>query len=258
MSFHSLSHCLTLYALNSLFLDKILRLYFNLLCTRLSPLIHFLNCSSDMLIALWKSFSKHTCSNFVPSQSALYERGEVGLLFKKLLELRLQKADWDGTKFEQVCLENDFHKAMSISEEQFKKWINGESLVQSKLKYNLNILSRNKEFKAYKVKQWLNEWNDIDFSEDEMRKQPQPFYFMFKMDARLLKRLADVHRRKTDKSAVQRTHNETRSEEIHNYIHGGFPWSTISNDQRESEDYKDLKMPGMLPTAIIANILGPN
>ena len=188
----------------------------------------------------------------------LFERGEVGILFKELLKLRLKKANWDEKNFEKVCIENNFHLVLSLTEDQFKRWVNGENLIESKLKYNLKILSKNREIKTYKVKQWLTYWNEIDFSEEEMRKRPDPFFLMFKMDARLLKRLADVHRRKADKSAIQRTHSESRSEEIHNFIHGGFPWSTISKSQQKSDEYKDLKMPGILPTAIIANILGPD
>lgn len=188
--------------------------------------------------------------------STLYERGEVGVLFKELLEERLKRVSWNGEDFLTTCINNDFHKALSLSEEDFKIWTSGKSLVESKLKYNLRILKKHQELKAYKVNQWLKEWDDINFSVDEMRTKPEPYYLMFKMDARLLKRLADVHRRKGDKASVQRTHSESRSEEIHNYIHGGFPWSTISKAQRESEEYSNLKMPGILPTAIIANILG--
>ena len=186
----------------------------------------------------------------------LFERGEVGILFRNLLEERLRRASWDGKDFLATCIENDFHKAISLSPEEFESWTSGQSLVESKLKYNLRTLAKYREFKAFKVNQWLRDWDDIDYSSEEMRSKPEPFYVMFKMDARLLKRLSDVHRRKSDKSSVQRTHNETRSEEINSYIHGGFPWSTISQSQRESNEYRDLKMPGMLPTAVIANILG--
>tara|TARA_A100000171_G_scaffold27215_1_gene25387 strand:+ start:2735 stop:4918 length:2184 start_codon:yes stop_codon:yes gene_type:complete len=187
----------------------------------------------------------------------LYEQGEVGILFKMLLEDRLRRASWDGDDFLKTCIDNNLHKAISLSSKEFELWTSGKNLVESKLKYNLRTLEKYKEFKAFKVNQWLKDWDDIDFSSEEMRSKPQPFYLMFKMDARLLKRLSDVHRRKSDKSAVQRTHNVTRSEEINSYIHGGFPWSTISQSQRESHEYRDLKMPGMLPAAVIANILGP-
>lgn len=195
--------------------------------------------------------------------STLYEQGEVGTLFKKVLEDRLAKTGWDGKDFYETCISLNFHKAISLSAEDFKKWLEGGKLIETKLKYQLKKLEKYSEIKSYKVNQWLNEWNDIDFNEDEMRNKPDPFFVMFKIDARVLKRLADVHRRSGEPERVetdlnlQRSHNQTRSQEIHNYIHGGFPWSTISTAQQESLEYKGLKMPGILPTAIIANILLP-
>lgn len=193
----------------------------------------------------------------------LYENGEVGKLFKELIIQKLNYLGWNGENFYDVCYELDFHRAISLTQEQFKDWTEGNTLVKSKLSDNLESLKKHKEITTYKVDQWLKEWDDINFAADEMRKKPNPFFIMFKMDARLLKRLSDVHRRKSEDSAikdlsVQRPHNESRSQEIHNYIHGGFPWSTISETQRQSEEYKDLKMPGILPTAIIANILAPD
>ncbi len=194
--------------------------------------------------------------------SPLFKSG-VGKLFRQLLEQRLLKIGWDGKDFEGISKKFDFHKALSISHSQFIAWTNGESLSESQLTINLELLkSKYSSFSAFKVNQWLNSWDDIHFSQDEQRRKPAPFFLMFKMDARLLKRLSDVHRRKADVSrfndaSVQRTHSESRSDEIRNYRDYGFPLSTISKPQRDSETHKDLKMPGILATAIIANIMAP-
>lgn len=194
--------------------------------------------------------------------SQLFENGDVGILFRELLENRLRKIDWDGTNFLKTSVQLNFHKALGLDTNQFENWINGNKLKESTLKVNLNQLKdKYSVFQAYKVNQWLKEWDEINFTKEEKRTQPKPFYLMFKMDARLLKRLSDVHRRKANTARsedlqVQRKHTESRSQEIRNYIRGGFPWSTISEEQRVSEEYKDLKMPGLLPTAVIANIIG--
>lgn len=195
--------------------------------------------------------------------SILYENGEVGVLFKQLLEQRLKSIGWDGNHFYDVAAHFEFEKVLSITKEQFKDWTEGKSLSGTTLGLQLVKLKKYQATTGYKVNQWLNEWDDINYSKDEMREKPQPFFIMFKIDARLLKRISEVHRRnnspeKTETDlAVQRDLKVSRSKEIHNYIHGGFPWSTISEAQQISEDYKELKMPGILPTAIIANILGP-
>jgi DGQHR domain-containing protein len=194
----------------------------------------------------------------------LYEEGKVGQLFKKVLEQRLYKIGWDGENFYENCFDLNFYNVLSISQEQFQSWLEGEPLIERKLKYQLKQLESYTHIKAYKVKQWLKEWNDIDFAGEEMRRKPDGYFLMFKIDARLLKRLSDVHRRsaemdrKQNDASVQRSLKQSRSQEIRHYIHGGFPWSTISEEQRISPEYKDLKMPGILPTAIIANILGPD
>ncbi|MFI5160672.1 MAG: DGQHR domain-containing protein, partial [Sphingobacteriales bacterium] len=40
-------------------------------------------------------------------------------------------------------------------------------------------------------------------------------------------------------------------------IIGGYPWSVLPTKKRESSDFGDLRMPGWLPTTIIANIVAP-
>ena len=49
--------------------------------------------------------------------------------------------------------------------------------------------------------------------------------------------------------------SDARVKEITNYIEGGFPWSTLTREQQRTVEHAKLKMPGLLPTAIIINIL---
>lgn len=112
---------------------------------------------------------------------------------------------------------------------------------------------------ALKVKQWLPAWDEIKFDEKEKRSKPLPYFFLFSINANILRKLAVVNRRlasgkrKLD-TGIQRVHDADRSEEISEFITGGFPWSVLSESKRKSNEYSDLKMPGWLPTAIIANI----
>jgi hypothetical protein len=118
------------------------------------------------------------------------------------------------------------------------------------------------EITALKVNQWLADWNDVVFDKTR-RKKPSPIFFLFSINANLLKRLSKVYPRKADEKrtieiGVQRKHDPERSERIRQYVFGGFPWSDLPESKRKSEEFSDLKMPGWLPTAIIANILAPN
>ncbi|MEJ7778563.1 MAG: hypothetical protein WKF68_03145 [Daejeonella sp.] len=113
---------------------------------------------------------------------------------------------------------------------------------------------------AIKVKQWLNEWNSVPFG--PMRKKPQPHFYVFSINANMLKKLSKVYPRKADENrnllvGVQRKHDPERSKKIRQYVFGGFPWSDLSDSKRNSTEFSDLKMPGWLPTAIIANIIAP-
>lgn len=197
----------------------------------------------------------------------LFEEGEVGIFFKDLLINRLIKIGYTkeylDENFIKVCIELNFHKVLSLQKDQFKRWIEGKSVSQMKdFEYSLKNLLPSDSIPALKVNQWLNSWNDIDF-DLPMRRKPDPYYFIFKIDIRLLKRLSDIHRRRANKrrvedASVQRNLEEKRSLEIKKYVKGGFPWSTLSDTAKNLPDNEHLKMPGVLPTAIVANILGPN
>jgi DGQHR domain-containing protein len=118
------------------------------------------------------------------------------------------------------------------------------------------------EISALIVRQWLIDWDDVLFSNDpsQHREKPDPNFYIFSLPAPYLRRLSDVYRRKADRPrsedlSIQRAHETERSDEIERFIHNGFPYSLLSERQKNTNDFKNLKMPGWLPTAIVANIL---
>lgn len=115
---------------------------------------------------------------------------------------------------------------------------------------------------AIKVEQWLPEWDDVPFSPKAMRSKPQPNFFMFSLQASELRRLSGIQRRGTGgrgsgriDTGIQRRHDPERSEEIANYVKYGFPWSALSARKRQVGEFRDLRKPGWLPTAIVVNVL---
>jgi len=199
--------------------------------------------------------------------SKIYEQENIGILFKQVLKERLLRIGHNKEDVEEdfykISYTYNFHKALSLNKQQFKNWLDGKAIFQIKeFKYDLENLKKEfKEIKAFKVNQWLNEWDKVDFTMP-MRKRPDPFFYIFKIDIRLLKRISDVHRRKAQKNRIedmniQRDLKEDRSIEIKNYVHKGFPLSTAGDKAREEPENKVLQMPGFLPTGILVNVLGP-
>ena len=118
---------------------------------------------------------------------------------------------------------------------------------------------------ALPVRQWLDEWDKIDFDPSQHRKRPEEQFYIFSIPAKQLRALCDIRRRtaqeQRERSAdlgIQRRHNEKRSLEISEYAIHGFPWSSLSISDRKSGAYNNLKKPGWLPTAIVVNILVPS
>jgi DGQHR domain-containing protein len=199
--------------------------------------------------------------------SVLFEEGDLGGFFKELLIERLGRIGYSNEfiqdNFIEVCYELGFHDALSLQRTQFKRWMEGKSISQVKeFSYNISELLPTKELPAFKVNQWLHDWDAVDFS-GPMRRKPDPHFYIFNIDIRLLKRLSEVHRRRANKrrsedTAIQRGLEEKRSLEIKRFVQGGFPWSTLSDSAKKMPENEHLKMPGVLPTAIVANILGPD
>lgn len=114
---------------------------------------------------------------------------------------------------------------------------------------------------ALRLKQWLPEWDEVDFSAPHRRK-PEPYIYLCGLPAGTLRALSGINRRSTAQRAgagvdlgIQRRHDQTRSNEIRDFVRFGLPWSGMSKRKRETEDLALLRKPGFLPTAIVINIL---
>ncbi|NJB70906.1 putative ATP-binding protein involved in virulence [Saonia flava] len=63
--------------------------------------------------------------------SPIFQNLEVGKLFKKVLEervTRLTKVRPSESEFYNICFSNNFHKTLSVSETQFKSWLEGRMI----------------------------------------------------------------------------------------------------------------------------------
>jgi DGQHR domain-containing protein len=112
------------------------------------------------------------------------------------------------------------------------------------------------------VHQWLAGWEKIEFVPKAHRRKPEPNFLVFSLPAVELRSLCGISRRQTtnvkSRSAdlgIQRQHDRERSEEIAQFVAYGYPWSTLSEAKRTSQQFFDLRKPGWLPTAIVVNIL---
>ena len=66
--------------------------------------------------------------------SSIFQNLEVGKLFKKVLEERISrftKVVPSESEFYEVCFSNNFHRALSISENQFKSWLEGRLVAEN-------------------------------------------------------------------------------------------------------------------------------
>ena len=123
-------------------------------------------------------------------------------------------------------------------------------------------------FPAIRVQQWLPEWSKFTYSTDYQQRQPEPYFYLCSLPAKLITRLSSIPRRgerdetgrqvargpRTADPNVQRGHTVERSEEIGRYVHAGYPWAALG--VRDRTTYLESRKPGILPTAIIANVLG--
>lgn len=115
---------------------------------------------------------------------------------------------------------------------------------------------------AFPVKQWLPDWDEVEFDSKLGRKKPEPQFFLFTMNAKHLRSLCGIYRRTLQSDSdrnrqfgIQRRHDQQRSLEIADYVKHGYPWPELSQSKKESGQFNDLLKPGWLPTAIVVNIL---
>ena len=76
--------------------------------------------------------------------SPIFQNSEVGKLFKQLLLERISRLDKSiltDDDFIEICISNNFHKALSVSEQQFKSWINGEQVSENGFIKSVDILN---------------------------------------------------------------------------------------------------------------------
>jgi hypothetical protein len=126
-------------------------------------------------------------------------------------------------------------------------------------------MKKAREVNALIVHQWLRPWDAVQFEPNENRRKPEPHFYLFTLPATELKALSGIYRRTTAggqlRSAdlgIQRRHDAERSTQIGKYVNYGYPWSELTDRQRRSDEYDDLRKPGWLPTAIVINILRKN
>lgn len=121
-----------------------------------------------------------------------------------------------------------------------------------------------KELPALKVKQWVADWNRVQWDARQKRSEPKHWFYQFSIPAAHLRALSGIYPRTSSRErgvndlGIQRAHEEDRSKEIARFVRYGFPWSDLSTKKRESGEYQDLQKPGWLPTAIVVNILTPS
>jgi DGQHR domain-containing protein len=198
----------------------------------------------------------------------IYSLGSIGKLFKEVLKERLRRVGYENiennTQFYAVCYDNLFHKVLGLSKIQFRGWLEGEDIIteQPETKIELTEFKTLKSTKALIVKQWMQEWDKVSFDGERKRTKPPQNFLIFSLPAKVLKRLSDVNRREVSQDrkhdkGIQRQLIPERSHEIARYIEGGYPWSELSNAKRDSGQFEDTRMPGWLPTAIVANIIKP-
>ncbi|MCK6650558.1 MAG: DGQHR domain-containing protein, partial [Bacteroidia bacterium] len=122
-------------------------------------------------------------------------------------------------------------------------------------------MPENLRIPAIKVHQWIDTWDSVPYSEElgKYRRKPDQHFYIFSISAIYLKRLSKIYRRTTKErrafeTNIQRKHDSERSMEIARFLKNGFPLSEISNLSFSNENEK-YRMPGWLPTSIVANIL---
>jgi hypothetical protein len=50
------------------------------------------------------------------------------------------------------------------------------------------------EIPALIVHQWLDEWDEVVFTEQARRRKPDPYFYLFAIEAEALRRLSNIYR----------------------------------------------------------------
>jgi DGQHR domain-containing protein len=113
-----------------------------------------------------------------------------------------------------------------------------------------------------RVKQWLPEWGRVPTDPEKFQSPPPREFYVTSVPASQLRALSDVHQRaasvdtpREQETAVQRTLEVDRTIEIRKYIRNGYPLSSLGSRRMSEVERDQLRKPGWLPTAIIANIV---
>lgn len=75
--------------------------------------------------------------------SPIYRNGSVGKLFKQLLADRISRfssATLTDSDFYEICVSNNFHKTISLTEQQFRLWLEGNKLAVSETDFNSGFI----------------------------------------------------------------------------------------------------------------------
>ena len=59
--------------------------------------------------------------------SRLLNSAEIGATFRRALEnlIQINSSDYEADEFYSICFQNDFHRILGMTEEQFKEWLEG-------------------------------------------------------------------------------------------------------------------------------------
>lgn len=116
------------------------------------------------------------------------------------------------------------------------------------------------KYPALTVRQWLPEWDKVNFGSD-LRQRPPDHFYLASMDASVLRQLAGLEPRslepvqpRAEDLRIQRRHDQKRSTKIADYVRFGFPWSDMTAPQRRKVDQGNVQRPGWLPGAIVVNV----
>ena len=115
-----------------------------------------------------------------------------------------------------------------------------------------------KKIPAIRVNQWLSLWDEFKYRKEARQRKPEPYFYVASIPAAVLRRIAGVRRRvakgpRARDIGIQRGHDVERSEAIGRYLWSGYPWATLNTTQRSR--FPELRKPGWLPTAIVANLV---